>query len=228
MRKVAALLVLTAIVLAGGGAPAALASGGDAASTRAYIQANYKLVQGARARIGSSEAALKAVLAHVRSECPKAAARSPQNHDSEQLSDEVVGAIVIAGLRPNLPAVHLFTRAVAHLRWSNSKLTGTLQSYARKLSVLSTLAPPDLCGDVRAWVAGGFQTLPASTVSFDARYTPVWVALGELPKSLIPFERSEEQGLLRRSNQDEAQLTDAEARAVETYAEILDAMELKQ
>ena len=139
-----------------------------------------------------------------------------------------LGALVVAGLRPNLPAVHVFTRAVARLHWSSRKLTSTLQSYAGKLNTLSALAPPSLCADVRAWVAGGFQTLPASTVIFDARYTPVWVALGELPRSLVPYERPEEHALLRRSNQFETLLAEAEARAVETYGEILDALELQQ
>jgi hypothetical protein len=227
--RTAPMLLLALLVAAFAGAVSpALAGADDVTSTQAYVQANYTLVQGARTRIASSEAALKGVLGQVRRECPKAALGSPQNHDSEQLSDEVVGAIVLAGLRPNVPAVHVFTHSVARLKWSSRKLTSTLQSYARKLNTLSALAPPDLCADVRQWVAGGYQTLPASTVSFDARYTPAWVALGELPRSLAPFERPAEHGLLRRSNQSETLLTEAEARAVETYAEILDALELKQ
>jgi hypothetical protein len=228
MGKRRVLLVLATLASLAGAAPAALAGPSDIASTRTYIQANYTLVQSAKGRIASSEAALKGLLSQIRSECPKAAAGSPQDHDSEQLSDEVVGALVLAGGRPDAPAIHVFTHAVARLHWSSGKLTSTLQSYAGKLNKLSALAPPALCADVRAWVASGYQTLPASTVSFDASYTPAWVALGELPKALGAFEQPQEQALLRRSNQAETQLTDAEARAVETYAEILDALELKQ
>jgi hypothetical protein len=228
MGKTPFLLLLATMTGFAGGVAPALASPADVASAHAYIQANYALVQGAKARIPSSEAALKAVLSQVRSNCPKAAAGSPQNHDSEQLSDEVVGAIVVAGLRPDVPAVHVFTRTVARLHWSSRTLTSTLRSYAGKLNKLSAVAAPDLCADVRAWVASGYQTLPASTVSFDALYTPVWVALGELPRSLGPFERPQEQALLHRSNQLETLLDEAEARAVETYADILDALELQQ
>jgi hypothetical protein len=213
--------------VAGAGSPA-LASASDVASTHSYVQANYALVQSAKARIASSKAALKALLVEVSTECPKAAAKSPQDHDSEQLSDEVVGAMVLAGLRPNLGAVHVFAHAVARLHWSNRKLTGTLQSYVAKLNTLSSLTAPNLCADVRAWVASGYQTLPASTVSFDAVYTPAWVALGELPSALTPFESPDERALLRASNRAETLLTEAEAGAVETYAGILDALELQQ
>jgi hypothetical protein len=228
MSKTPVLLLLATVAGFASSTAPAFAAATDVASTHAYIQANYTLVQSAKARIGSSEAAIKALLSQIRSECPRVAAGSPQNHDSEQLSDEVVGALVLAGGRPDLPAVHVFTRTVARLHWSNHGLTSTLKSYAGKLNTLSALAPPALCADVRAWVASGYQTLPASTVSFDTAYTPVWVALGELPKSLGAFEQPQEQALLHRSNQAETLLTEAEARAVETYADILDALEVKQ
>jgi hypothetical protein len=222
-----ALPVAAAACLAAGPA-AAIASPADVAATQSYIHANYTLVHSARARVPSSEAGLAGVLAQVRSECPKAAARSPQDRDSEQLSDEVVGAIVVAGVRPDLAAVQGFIRSTGRLHWSSHGLTRTIQSYTGKLKKLSVVAAPNLCADVKAWVASGYQTLPASTVSFDAQYTPVWVALGELPSSLKPFEGPQEKGMLARSNAIESQLTEYEAGAVETYAEILDTLGLNQ
>ena len=95
-----------------------------------------------------------------------------------------------------------------------------------KLKTLSTLAAPELCADVRAWAANGFQTLPASTVRFDQRFMPAWVALGELPASLAAYESPAEGALVRRSNQLEAQLTDGEARAVESWGRIMNALVL--
>jgi len=221
------LLVAVATCLAVGPA-SALASPADVAATQTYIHANYTLVQAGRARVPSSEAGLAGVLAQVRNECPKAAAGSPQNHDSEQLSDEVVGAIVVAGVHPNVATIKSFVRSAGSLHWSNRRLTNAIHAYAGKLNKLAMLTAPSLCADVRAWVTSGYQTLPASTVSFDALYTPVWVALGELPSALKPFESPGEKGVLARSTQLERQLTEYEARAVERYAEILDALELKQ
>jgi hypothetical protein len=206
----------------------ALASAGNAAATQAYIRANYALVHAAAANIHRSEAALTGVVAQVRSECPNAAEGSPQDHDSEQLSDEVVGAIVVAGVKPSLAAIHSFTRSAGSLHWSSHGLTSAVRAYIDKLETLSTLTPPNLCGDVKAWVASGYQTLPASTVRFDAQYTPVWVALGELPATLSRFEGPQERGLISVVNRLENQITEYEARAVERYAEILDALELKQ
>lgn len=205
-----------------------LASAGDAAATQAYIRANYALVHAAAGNIHRSEAGVAGVLAQVRSECPKAAMGSPQDHDSEQLSDEMVGAIVVAGVHPNLAAIQGFIRAAGSLRWSNSRLTSAVHAYVGKAKALSALAPPHLCADIQAWAASGYQTLPASTVRFDAQYTPVWVALGELPATMRSFEGPQERGLLRASSQLENEITEYEARAVNTYAEILDALELKQ
>jgi hypothetical protein len=206
----------------------ALASGRDTAATQAYIDANFALVHAAAGNIRRSEAALEAVVAQVRGACPNAAASSPQDHDSEQLSDEVVGAIVVAGTQPNITAIKAFIRAAAGLRWSSRALTSTVRAYTHKLQTLSALAPPNLCADVRSWAASGYQTLPAGTVRFDALYTPVWVALGELPAALRSFEGPQDRGLVRTINQLENEITEFEARAVERYGEILDALELKQ
>lgn len=223
------LTILAAVAGAVLAAPAStLAGGADAAATQAYIRANYALVHTAAGNIHRSEAALASVVAQVRSECPNAAKGSPQDHDSEQLSDEVVGAIVVAGVKPSLAAIHSFTRAAGNLRWSSHGLTSAVRAYTDKLKTLSTLTPPNLCGDVKTWVASGYQTLAPTTVQFDAQYTPVWVALGELPATLRRFEGPQERGLISVVNRLENQITEYEARAVERYAEILDALELKQ
>jgi len=223
------LTILAAVAGAVLAAPAStLAGGADAAATQAYIRANYALVHTAAGNIHRSEAALAGVVAQVRSECPNAAMGSPQDHDSEQLSDEVVGAIVVAGVKPSLAAIHSFARAAGNLRWSSHGLTSAVRAYTDKLKTLSTLTPPNLCDDVKTWVASGYQTLAASTVQFDAQYTPVWVALGELPATLRRFEGPQERGLISVVNKLENQITEYEARAVNTYAEILDALELKQ
>jgi hypothetical protein len=209
------------------GAASALAQPADVTSTRTYIQANYALVRAAGSHLASSEAApLSVVLREVRRECPNAAAGSPQNEDSTQLSDEVIGAMVIAAIRPDLRDVAAFVRVAGGLRWSSRALTRAIHSYATKLRTLSRLAPPNLCGDVRAWVAGGYRTLAPSTVRFDQRFLPAWVALGELPSLLKPYERPDERGALRRSDQIEVELTDGEARAVESWGKIMDALAL--
>ena len=218
------LVTLVTVVL---GPASALAGSGDVAATRVYIQANYRLVQAAASRIGPIEATLRGVRSQVRRECPRAAAGSPQNTDSEQLSNEVIGAMVTAAVHlVELPASLEFVRIADRLTWSDRALTRTVHGYVRKARGLVALAPPKLCSDVKSWAGSGFRTLPASTVIFAPRFMSLWIAPGELPAALTRYETTEERSLLRRTNHLEAKFTEMEARAVETWGEIMDTLAL--
>jgi hypothetical protein len=203
------------------------ANSGDAAATGAYIGANYTLVAAARARLKTSEAAITGVLRQVRGQCPGVVAESPQNRDSEQLSNEVVGTITIAAIRPDAAAIVAFARAVARLHWSDAALTSTIAAYTHKLEAQSRFPAPDLCGDLRAWAASGYQRLPASTVRFDGSFFPLDIAIGLLPKGLPSAGVSSAQReILQRSKKLEAQLTEGEARAVFPWGQIMEALGL--
>lgn len=223
MRIRASLRVLVAAAAAAGALPcaSALAGPADLASTSTYIQANYTLVQQARAHLAAAEAAPLRVLAQVRRECPAAAAESPQDGDSTQLSNEVIGAMVLRAYHLDLPALERFIAVAAHLRWSNARLTSAVHGYATDLAVLARLAPPSLCADVRAWVSSGYRTLPASTVSFDKRFMAAWVGIGRLPGKLAAYESPQQRSLLRRTSALELDLADGEARAVESWGKIM-------
>jgi hypothetical protein len=218
---------LAALAALAAGAPAALGSGADAASTHAYLEANYTLIREADARIGQAQAQISGVVHQVRRECPQAAAESPQDTDSEQLSNETIGAVVMSVVPHALPQIGRFVRAVAPLRWSSRGLTRTIHSYAAKLKVLSRLAPPHLCADVKAWTASGFKTLPAATVAFDRRFMPAWVGAGELPDALKAIASAEDRALVRRTVQLEARWAEFEAREVESWGAIMDTMVLQ-
>jgi hypothetical protein len=226
VRLLGALLALLAVLALG---PAdALAGQGDIATTRAYLQANYRLVQLTAAKIRPIEATLRSVRSQVLRECPKAAAGSPQDTASEQLSNEVIGAMVTASVhlveaRPSREYVHTAQR----LSWSNPGLTRAVRGYANKALGLVALAPPKLCADVKSWAASGFHTLPASTASFAPRFISVWIAPGELPPALARYETPAERPLLRRTERLEKQFTEMEANAgVQTWGEIMDGLGL--
>lgn len=204
----------------------ALATSGNAAATDAYVRANYALVSSAHAKIGVAEAILQALLRRVRKECPRAAAGSPQNTDSEQLTFELVGEMRLAATRPNAGAVGSFVRTVAKLRWSNAKLDNAVRSYAAQLRRQSLSAIPDVCAEVRAWTASGFQTLPEGTRRFN-RALPEYVAMGMLPTPLIaPYVTPAQRGLLQRTRHFEEDISEVEAFAVETWGSIMDALGL--
>jgi hypothetical protein len=207
-------------------AQAASAATGNAAATQAYVQANYALVRVARSHLAAAEAAPLRVLAQVQKECPRAAAHSPQDPESTQMSDEIIGAMVIAAAQPDLQAIKAFVASVSHLSWSSHALTSAVRSYASDLHTVIGLPAPNLCGEVKAWAANGFQRLPASTVAFVAKFMPAWVAVGYLPAGLSRYESGGAKALAHRSEPLEELLTEGEARAVAHYGEIMDALEV--
>ena len=216
--------VLAALAGFAAGPSVALASSGDAAATQAYLQANYALVRVAKSHLATSEAGPLHVLAQVQRECPKAGAGSPQDPESTQMSDEVIGSMVFSAYPPDRQAMQAFIRAVSGLHWSNRGLTNAIRSYTGDLKTFLSLSAPDLCGDVQAWAASGYHTLPATTVAFVGKFMPAWVALGFVPRQLAPFESADGKALARRANTAEVALTDGEARAVEHWGAIMNAL----
>jgi len=205
---------------------AAPAAASDASATSAYLRANYALVAAGHAHIGSSVAGYKAVLASVRRECPLAAAQSPQDPESTQLSNEVIGAMVLSAGNPDRPAIATFLRAASGLHWSSGSVTHAVSGYVTMLRKLYSLKVPDLCADVTAWVKSSYKQLPATTVSFDRVFYPNWVALGLLPAGLARFESGSDRQLAQRAARYEYQLTNVEAEAVETWGDIMNTLEL--
>jgi hypothetical protein len=224
MRRLQLILAsLTAIALA---PSQALAAPADVSATQAYVSANYALVSSAHAKIGAADAILQALVHRVRRECPKVAAGSPQDTDSEALTFELVGEMRLSATRPNAGAVAKFARAVAPLRWSNPGLTNAVRSYSRQLRKQSLLAIPDVCAEVRAWVTSGFHTLPAGTRRFNLAM-PDYVGMGMLPSGQIaPFVTPGQRGLLARTRHFEEDIIEFEAFAVETWGKIMDELAL--
>jgi hypothetical protein len=224
-RCVLLLIALLALVAA---PSSALAGSGNAASTQTYVQANLKLVQSGVAKLGQGRAALQSARRRIEGECKNAAFDSPQNPQSTELSNEIIGAIVLPTLQTGKPDLEKFISAAGGLRWSNSKLTNAIRIYVGKLKVMATLAPPDVCADVRAWVASGYQTLTPSTIAFDKQFMPNWVAVGETPTSLLtPFAASGQRAALRRTMQLENQLIEFEAiDGVNTWDAVMESLGL--
>jgi len=155
-----------------------------------------------------------------------AAAGSPQDAQSTQLSNEVIGAMVTAVVHLDPLAAREFVSAAGPLTWSNRALTRTVHAYISKVKTLAALAPPKLCSDIESWAASGFRTLPASTIGFAPRFMSAWVAPGELPTALARYETAAEDPLLQRTNHLESEFTELEAREVETWSQIMNALAL--
>jgi hypothetical protein len=210
---------------------AAFARSGDVAATQALARATNTLVSAARPDIPKGLAATKSYAYQTAAQCPRVAAGSPQSHDSEQLDNEVVGALSAVAYHTAAAPIAAFAHAVAHLHWSNSRLTGAVRTLTAKLRGISTLAVPNVCGDIGSWVSSGYATLPTSTVQFDQRYAAVDPEAEESPliiKLARPFATPSDFAVLRRVERLEAELGEAEAHAVEYYTHLMNAIELNQ
>ena len=203
---------------------AALGASGNAAATQAYAQAGYAALRVAVSHLATSEAAPLHVLSQVQHECPLVGAQSPQDAESTQMSDEVIGAMVVSAIAPDVQAIRTFVHAVAGLSWSSGGLTRSIHAYASKWGTLASLPAPGLCADVRAWGADGYRALPASTVEFVAKFNPSWVGAGYMPAQLKRYESSATRALAKRCNGLEEQITELEAREVAHYNEIMNAL----
>jgi hypothetical protein len=206
--------------------PACALASSNAAATQAYVQADYALVRVARSHLATSEAAPLQILAQVRRECPGAGAGSPQNPESTQMSDQVIGAMVISAAEPDRAAMNTFIHATSGLSWSNSALTHAVHAYASDIKTVLSLPVPNLCAEARAWAADGFKSLPAGTVSFVAKFMPAWVAVGLLPPQLGHYESASVKALVAHATPLEQQLSEGEARAVEHWGDIMNALQL--
>jgi hypothetical protein len=229
MSKLPISILATGLALAIAPTPAlAGARARNFAATKAYIQADYALVHTARTNMKAGEAALEELRSKLGAECPLAAMASPENEAAEKLSNEVIGAMSTVFIRADVQAVGDFANAVRRLHWSNQKLTRKVSSYAAKLKALAVLETPNVCGDVKAWATSGYHTLPASTSQFDQQFSSEDVGIGEVPARLLaPYENHGERIVLQHTTQFEQELVDAEARAVEPWAKILDALNLQ-
>jgi hypothetical protein len=183
-------------------------------------------MQAASPRLGAAHAAILGVLARVQHECPLAATGSPQDPQSTQVSNEVIGAMVLAAIHVDIPAGRAFVARAAGLRWSNRGLTREVAEYVAHARTALSLPQPNLCADVRAWAASGFQTLPASTLSFAPRFMDVWEQIGFLPESLARYESPADRALAARAEAIEERVSALEAAEVETWGRIMRALDL--
>jgi hypothetical protein len=206
--------------------PALAAS--DVATTEAYVRANYALVSTGDRLIPTAHARILALRERLRRECPAIVAGSPQDEDSEKLTWELIGAMTIAGYRPGLAAATTFSKAVSKLTWSSASLTRAVRRYTRQGLAEVRTPPPDICGDLRAWKASGYKTLPESTVRFRKTFYENYVGVGFMPRQLARLVPSSQKALVQRARHYEEAIAEFEALEVETFGEIIDSLGLNQ
>jgi hypothetical protein len=165
----AKVLLLLALVLAFAAPGAALAASSNASSTHTVIVAGATFVRESEGHMGAIGKAVQAQKRSLLHQCSDAAANSPQNEESYELSYEAAGALWSAGYGADAGPIAKFVQATRGLHWTNAKLNSAFKGLVDGLHGLSTLAMPHVCKDIASWKASGFVTVPAVTKSFDVR-----------------------------------------------------------
>jgi hypothetical protein len=121
--------------------------------------------------IGVLEAQVKAECPGVLSGAPPHVEGEKTNQSQNEISEELLS--VTLGTPEHLEhlAYARFARTVLRLRWSNSRLTKLLHSLAIEEAEQSAIPPPNLCSDLRFWVASGYTAVSAGTKRYLHRFT---------------------------------------------------------
>jgi hypothetical protein len=202
-------IIVTALLALVVAPAAAIASSGDAAATRSYIEANFKLTRAAEASVAPVQAKIVAFDAQLGSECPKAGEGGPENDESQKVSHEAADALWSLSYGADVDSIRAFAKTVGSLHWSNPNLTSTARHYAKTLEGLAALPLPNLCANVREWKVSDFRTIPAATLQLDERAEALE---GHTipPRLLAPYERPADRGIVAQTTRLETKLEHTE------------------
>jgi hypothetical protein len=215
--------------LALGLAPAgAQASAKDIASTHAYAVAAYAALHEVVTKWSTVEAGIHKLDAKFQAECPKVGAGSPQSEEEQKLSYEVAGALWATGYKTETKVVQRFVKAVGSLTWSNPAITRAARKFTKGLHEMASLPIPDLCGDVRAWTATGYKTVPADVAQYDRRVEAIEVK--EIPrKLLLPYAQPSDRGLIATDERLDTRFSELEfERGQDDWDHLLEVLALNQ
>lgn len=215
MRRWGYLLTVVLILVPGS---VALAKSGrvghsDIAATRMYLRDRHELAQTDSRDAQAAQAAVQALISHVRTGCPGVLAGAPETKVIGQLRWQTLIQVAHAWGEPSRNATILFAKQVKRLRWSNRKLTYYARGEAEEARANAELATPDICTEARAIAASGYQSTPAIMAEYErgenAANSKVTIVvhphekgLGSLEEMILrmlkPYERLDEKALIPR------------------------------
>jgi hypothetical protein len=185
-------LVLPLVLLALATAPSpALASSRDVAATHTAIVAGYALARASVATINVAQAKIESFDRKLAAECPGVGTGTPENEASQPMSHEVAVALWSIAYGSAASPIKRFATAMRPLRWTSARINRVARSLVANLTALATIPLPDLCGDVRAWKASAFTTVPPHVLQLVRRVESLEVP--EIPwKLLVPYMRGDD------------------------------------
>jgi hypothetical protein len=166
-----------------GPAPAATTSN-DQAATTAYIRAENLFVLAQVTRIGASVAAINGEAARISRDCPSVIADAPRDEQLQRLREEVSAAVLFSGVVPDRSATLAFAQRISRLHWNNSRIANLVRLLASDERAIANLVIPDVCANLRSWVASRYRTLSLDTVGFLKQVNAIGKGVGAKEESL--------------------------------------------
>jgi hypothetical protein len=166
MRGLIAGLVCGACAALPTSASAAGAHALDVQATRAYLHAYETYVPEAELGVGAQLEAIEMRESEVAGRCPSALTYAPRDAAFEELSEELATAQWYAGVAPIRSIMLRLAGVIAHLSWSDHRLTRLVHAEAREELADVALMLPDVCAEIEAWKASGYASLPSGVSEF--------------------------------------------------------------
>lgn len=195
VRRLAAPLLATAALCGAAPATAPAASSHDVAAARTVLTTGYETLRSVLRTWPKVEASLRNLNRRFAGECPNVGMGSPQTEAEKRLSYEVAGALWATAYHADAPIVRRFIHRVTGVTSSNAKLNRRVYRFLNGLDEMLALQVPDICADVRAWTASGYQRIPTSTLQFDRHVEAINVEIPS-PKLAEPYLDASDRGLV--------------------------------
>jgi hypothetical protein len=186
LRRLAATSLLTVVVGFCASGTATAASSHDITAARTVLTAGYETVQAVLHSWPKVEASLRNLNKRFARECPGIGAGTPQTEAEKRLSYEVAGAQWATAYHADATIVRRFIHRVTGVTSSNPRLNRRVYKFLNGLDEMLALQVPDICSDVRAWTASGYQRIPTSTLQFDRHVEAIDVEIPS-PKLADPY-----------------------------------------
>jgi hypothetical protein len=215
LRKAAPLIAGLACAASAGLPTNSLASvhAHDATATRAYLRATDAYDHSATGEVAASVAATEARTSEIAGGCPSALTYAPRDEAFGELGEEAIMSALWAGAAPMRSTGLRLADAIAHLTWSDRRLTRLVHAEAAEERGIAAIALPDVCADIAAWKAGAYAALSQSSTQFLARVRAIETLSLDFGPSeattwhlLRRFEGPAERPSARRMERAEAQI----------------------
>jgi hypothetical protein len=198
----------------------------DRAATHAYLEAQYTFSLAIADNGPRAVAAVDALVAKLTGECPGVLAGAPvdetvlgdshplgtppptprargeaqrRSHQLITLEGELGTAVFGTAYQPDHQAIATYVATVTHLNWSDPRIAKLVSFRATLVSVEPNI--PNVCADMRSWVAGGYRTVSSGTKEYEAQQearVPQAYPRGSIDSLLKRFEGPAERALIRR------------------------------